>query len=367
MEMVENLIVSTSGKTYPVYIGNGIRSKIYELLKSELEHVSSFLILSDRVVAPFYLEDLTKSLAPFGKRIGSFVVPSGEEAKSINTYYDCLTCALESGLDRNSLIIALGGGVIGDLAGFVAATYMRGIPFIQVPTTLLAHDSAVGGKTAINHPLGKNMIGAFHQPEAVIYDIDTLSTLPKLQWRSGFAEMIKHAFIKDASFFEWLKDHIRTLSDLKEEKLVYALKKGIEIKANVVSIDEKESGLRAILNFGHTLGHAVEAEVGYGQITHGDAVAIGMQFALKVSEDFYHVDLNLTGIRSWMDGFGFPKLPNELSPEKLLQRMKTDKKAVAGKVRMILMRKIGHVESVLLDDEWLLGQLIDFLERGWER
>src|SRR6185312_13145009 len=191
-------------------------------------------------------------------------VPSGEQAKQFPIYEACLTFALENGLDRKSCIIAFGGGAVGDLAGFVAATYMRGIAFLQVPTTLLAHDSAVGGKVAINHPLGKNMIGAFHQPEAVVYHTPFLQSLPEKEWRSGYAEVIKHALIGDVELYHWLKEEVQTLADLRDEKLIHILTKAIPVKANVVSQDETEKGVRAHLNFGHTLGHALEKEIGYG-------------------------------------------------------------------------------------------------------
>ena len=195
--------------------------------------------------------------------------------------------ALDFKLDRHSLILALGGGAVGDLSGFVAATFMRGIPFIQIPTTILAHDSAVGGKVAINHPAGKNMIGAFYQPEAVVYDIDFLKSLPEHEIRSGFAEVIKHGLIQDPSFYHWLKENILSIDMMiSDENLIHFLSRGVEIKSAIVEEDEKETGIRAYLNFGHTLGHAIEAELGYGKLTHGEAVVIGMLYALQLSEKY---------------------------------------------------------------------------------
>lgn len=350
------LQISTESKTYPLYIGSGIRFEIQSYIDELERNFSSVFIITDSNVEPLFLNDIKTSLKKFGK-VYSYVVPSGEEAKSFDIFYDCLTYALEQELDRKSLLIALGGGVVGDLAGFVAATYMRGIPFIQMPTTLLAHDSSVGGKVAINHPLGKNMIGVFYQPETVIYDTEMLLTLSDEEWRSGFAEVIKHALIWDKEFYEWLKAEIRTLSDLRDEKLQYALAKGISVKAQVVAQDEKESGIRAYLNFGHTLAHAIEAKLGYGKVSHGDAVAMGMLFAIRLSEEYYQKDLQLTQFREWFKQYQFPKIPKKLDPDALLQLMKKDKKAHSGSIRMILMKNIGEVETVKLDDEFVLNML----------
>src|SRR5690606_6294122 len=273
---MDQLTISTKSKTYPMYIGTDILGQLPQVIKDTCQSVSKVLVISDEAVADIYLEKVISILHQQYDKPLSFIIPAGESAKSFDMYYQCQTYALEQGLDRSSVILALGGGVVGDLAGFVAATFMRGIPFIQIPTTLLAHDSAVGGKVAINHELGKNMIGAFHQPNAVLYDIDLMKSLPKIELRSGFAEVIKHGLIWDPDFYNWLTEEITSLDDLQGEKLQYAVLKGVSVKAKVVSEDEQEKGLRAILNFGHTLGHAIEAESGYGKITHGDGVAIGM-------------------------------------------------------------------------------------------
>lgn len=353
---MEMLTISTSSRDYPLYIGDQLRFEIQSYIQALRSDVSSILIITDTNVEPLFLNDIKNALTDF-THIYAYVVPSGEEAKSFSVFYDCLTFALEHELDRKSLVIALGGGVVGDLSGFVAATYMRGIPFIQMPTTLLAHDSSVGGKVAINHPLGKNMIGAFYQPEAVVYDTDMLLTLPEDEWRSGFAEVIKHALIWDEPFYEWLKAEIHSLDDLRGEKLQYALAKGIGVKAEVVSQDEKESGIRAYLNFGHTLAHAIEAGLGYGTMSHGDAVAIGMLFAIRVSEEYYQKNLQLDAFRSWFKQYGFPEIPKSLEAETLLQLMKKDKKAQAGSLRFVLMKNIGEVETVKVDDEFILKLL----------
>ncbi len=358
---METLTISTASKTYPLYIGDRIRFEIQSFINDLNINFSSILIITDSNVEPLFLNDIKASLTDF-ENIYSYVVPGGEEAKSFSVFYDLLTYALQNELDRKSLVIALGGGVIGDLAGFVAATYMRGISFIQMPTTLLAHDSSVGGKVAINHPLGKNMIGAFYQPEAVLYDTDMLLTLPEEQWRSGFAEVIKHALIWDSEFYNWLRTEIHTLADLRGEKLQYALAKGISVKAQVVEQDEKESGIRAYLNFGHTLAHAIEAGLGYGKMSHGDAVAIGMLFAIRVSEEYYGINLNLPKFKEWFKQYNFPQIPKKLEADPLLQLMKKDKKAQSGSLRMVLMKTIGEVETVKVDDEFILKILKKELE-----
>jgi 3-dehydroquinate synthase len=352
--------IETPSKRYEVYIGDGIIRSLGSIVQRTCENVSSVLIITDETVASLYLEHV-HSVLERTYRVYTHIIPSGEEAKSFEQFYACHTAALTYGLDRDSLIVALGGGVVGDLAGFVAATYMRGIRFIQVPTTILAHDSAVGGKTAINHPLGKNMIGAFYQPELVLYDISLLNSLPEREVRSGFAEVIKHALIYDRSFFGWLQAKIHTLSDLRGENLQYALKKGIEIKAAIVAQDEKEAGIRAHLNFGHTLGHALESELGYGAITHGDAVALGMLFAIFVSERFYKRPLFYSSFFHFFNHYGFPtSIPAHLSPEKLLLKMKGDKKAKGNMVRMVLMEEIGKVRVEQISDEQILTFLQQF-------
>lgn len=361
---METIIIQTSSKQYPLYIGSGIIENICEIIQKTRLSISSIFIISDEKVASLHLSRVEKLLVE-NYQVFTKIVESGEVAKSFQNYYDCQTAALEYGLDRNSLIIALGGGVIGDLAGFVAATFMRGIPFIQVPTTLLAHDSSVGGKVAINHPLGKNMIGAFYQPEAVVYDVDFLLTLPESEIRSGFAEVIKHGLIGDRHFYEWLHTNIHTLSDLNVNKLLYSIKKGIAVKAKIVAQDERESGKRAFLNFGHTLAHAIEAEMGYGKISHGDAVAIGMMFALKVSEDYYDVSLNCEVVKNWFTSLTFPtSIPKGLCAEQLFYRMKHDKKAQSGQIRMVLLKDIENVVVLGMDDEYIQTQLEHFIKLG---
>jgi 3-dehydroquinate synthase len=358
---MEQILIETKTKQYPLFLGEGIIESLPDILRQlSFSKGTKLLIITDKTLEQLYLSKLCALLAN-DYDVYTYVIPSGEEAKSFEQYYACQTAALQYGLDRKSLILAFGGGVVGDLAGFVAATYMRGIPYIQIPTTLLAHDSAVGGKVAINHPLGKNMIGAFYQPEAVVYDIAFLRSLPEKELRSGFAEVIKHALIRDRDFYQWLRQEIRELADLKGERLQYCIKKGIEVKASVVREDEKETGVRAHLNFGHTLGHALENELGYGAMTHGDAVALGMLFAIFVSERVYNISLDYDRFSSWFRTYGFPvSIPKQLNINRLLEKMKGDKKVRAGTVRMVLLKDIGMAEIKPLDDETLLALLRKF-------
>lgn len=356
---METVQIQTKSKQYPVYIGSGVTSGLQTFIKENMPEVSSILIITDQTVGNLYLSTLKSELSDL--ETACFIVPSGETAKTFEVYYDCLTYALEQKLDRKSLIISFGGGVVGDLSGFVAASYMRGIPFIQVPTTILAHDSAVGGKVAINHPLGKNMIGAFHQPEAVFYDLNFLSSLPIKEKRSGFAEIIKHALIQDPAFYEWIRSNVTDLDDLAGETLQHALVRGIEIKGSIVTEDEKETGVRAFLNFGHTLGHAIEAECGYGVISHGEAVIIGMIFALKLSKRMTGLVFNESEFTSWLVKLGYQvTIPDGLSPEHLLNRMKQDKKSVAQKVRFVLLDKVGKARLYEISDDVLLKDITDF-------
>lgn len=358
---METLQINTKTKQYPLFIGENLRFRIEELLPSHVKMtVTSILIITDDTVAPLYLDDVLQSLKKY-QYVYEYVIPSGEASKSFQIYYDIQGFALQKGLDRRSLIIALGGGVVGDLAGFVAATFMRGIPFVQVPTTLLAHDSSVGGKVAINHPLGKNMIGAFYQPEAVIYDTSTLLSLPDHEWRSGFAEVIKHGFIWDKDFLTWLQNTIESFTQIRGSLAKQLLVRSISVKKAVVEEDETEKGIRAFLNFGHTLGHAIETNAGYGKMTHGEAVVIGMVFALFVSEDYFEVDFHIPSITEWLKKYNYNiNLPKELSVEDLICAMKKDKKSEEGIVRMVLLREIGNSEVVSISEERLTKLLANF-------
>ncbi|SDY87161.1 3-dehydroquinate synthase [Evansella caseinilytica] len=351
------LHVHSSQHTYPIIIEPGCRKRTFAFIDQYITRKpTKYLIITDDNVAPLYLEDVVHSF-PSSETVETYVVPSGEQSKSFKQYEETVTAALKYRLDRRSLIIALGGGVVGDLAGFVAASYMRGIPFIQIPTTLLAHDSSVGGKVGINHSLGKNMVGAFHQPSLVLYDPEALLSLPEREWRSGFAEVIKHGFIADKDLLEWLVTHVTSFQEWDMDILSEMLYRSIQVKANIVQEDEKEQGVRAFLNFGHTLGHAIEAEAGYGAITHGEAVAIGIVYALRLSEKCFEVNLQSAPYLEKLKSLGYQlDIPKQLSADGLLERMSVDKKAYNQVIRFVLLKAIGKPVvqgmsgTVLLDE-----------------
>lgn len=360
---MQQIKINTRTKTYPVYIGHGAIKMLGEILKQDSGVYTSVMVITDETVAQLHLPYFRKQAGL--ERIVEKIVPAGEKAKTFDVYYDCLSSALENKLDRKSLIISFGGGAVGDLAGFVAATYMRGIRFIQIPTTILAHDSAVGGKVAINHPLGKNMIGAFHQPEAVVYDLDFINSLPEKEVRSGFAEVIKHSLISDKKFYKWLATEIDSLNNINDKQLLEFLTKGIQIKGSVVAEDERETGIRAYLNFGHTLGHAIEAESGYGKVTHGEAVAIGMVFALQLSKVLLGLSFSIEEFKSWLNSLGYrTSMPAGLSADRLISRMKQDKKAVSETVRFVLLKEVGSPILAEVEGDVLLENLKIFEEEG---
>jgi 3-dehydroquinate synthase len=356
---METIHIQTESKNYNVFVGEGVRKELGTFLVNHFSGLTRILIITDETVAKLHLEKLLIELKSFDPVI--FTAPSGEKAKTFEVYYAALSTALENRLDRKSVILSFGGGAVGDLAGFVAASFMRGIPFIQIPTTILAHDSAVGGKVAINHPLGKNMIGAFHQPEAVFYDLEFLKTLPAHEIRSGFAEVIKHALIDDSDFFDWLKNNVEDLQTLPMELLSESLIRGIKVKGKIVGQDEKETGIRAYLNLGHTLGHAIESEMGYGNFTHGEAVMIGMIFALKVSKQLLELSFNIEEFIDWIEGLGYEsKIPDNLAYEKLINKMKQDKKSVRHSIRFVLLEQLGLPILKEVSEPVLLDQLNSF-------
>jgi 3-dehydroquinate synthase len=343
---MKKLIVDLAERSYPIYIGDGLLQNAAAYFeKHQLSKASPLLIVSDEAVAPFYLEPLQNNLQQGGFQAVTYTVPSGEKSKSLGMLEDIVGAALEAGLDRKSAVVALGGGVVGDLAGFVAASYMRGVRFVQIPTTILAHDSSVGGKVAVNHPLAKNIIGAFHQPEFVLYDTATLRSLPPREVRAGLAEMIKHGLIWDADFVRWLEEHAEKLLALDSEALQYGLYKGCQVKSFVVSADERENDLRAILNLGHTIGHALEAVAGYGELVHGEAISIGMVGAAKLAlrlgypEEIYAVTKRI------LKKFELPvTLPKHLDTDAIMKAMMHDKKFKEGKMVFIVPTAIGKVE-----------------------
>jgi len=354
---MESLWIQTKTGQYPVYIGKGLRHRLSELIQG---NPTAFFVITDDKVAPHYLDDVMQALEKVSP-VYSYTVPAGEPAKSFVVYKTLIDECVRLRLDRGAAIVALGGGVIGDLAGFTAATYLRGIDYIQMPTTLLAHDSSVGGKVGINHEEGKNLIGAFYPPQAVIYDTATLSTLPAREWRSGFVEMIKHAMLDSEMFLSELKERFQDESKLTVENIEPWLAKAIAVKANIVSQDEKEKGLRAVLNLGHTLGHALEKEAGYGSWSHGEAVAVGLLFALKLSEAHYGIQLDTNGIRAWFLKLGLRvRLPEDIDRHRLIQRMYQDKKRKGETLRFILLKKYGQPVIQSLPESVVSKHLEDF-------
>jgi 3-dehydroquinate synthase len=337
---MESLSVALGSRSYPIHIGTGLISRA-ELYAPYLAGGSAAIVTND-VVAPLYLSRVRLALR--GARVTDIVVPDGEQAKSWETLNRVFDALLEARCGRDTLIVALGGGVIGDLAGFAAAVYQRGVAFVQVPTTLLAQvDSSVGGKTAINHALGKNMIGAFHQPRAVISDVATLDTLPERELRSGLAEVIKHGLALDAAFVEWLEKNMEALLARQREALIHAVRRSCELKARIVAEDERESGARALLNFGHTFGHAIEAATGYGTWLHGEAVAAGMVMAVELSALMGHLKkTEVSRVRALLQRAGLPVTGPALAPEALLELMAVDKKAAKGRTRFVLLEAIGR-------------------------
>lgn len=353
---MKKLSVTTFSHDYPIYIGEGLRFKIQYYLSQKYTHI---FIVTDDVIARLYLDDVLKGLD--NRNVHSFQVPAGETSKSIDMFYKLQTELLNHHLDRKSLIIALGGGVVGDLAGFVAATYMRGIDYVQVPTTILAHDSSVGGKVAINHELGKNMIGNFYAPKAVIYDVETLQSLPQAEIRSGYAELIKEAYIANEAFLQQLLT--LNLSLISTERLKAHLFAGIKVKANIVERDERESSIRKFLNFGHTLAHALETELGYGKVTHGEAVAIGMLFALHVSEAQCDQTLYSEQLYAWLRKNQYPLHLFNANIDSLIAHMKHDKKVTDQGIQMVLLKHVGSPEVVQLTENQIRYALVDF-EKG---
>lgn len=355
---MQTVDIQTPSKSYPVFIGDDAVESLPNFINQMDLQVGKIMIITDEKVAGLHLQKLKQQLALTDIPFCEYIVPEGEHAKTFEVFFQCHSFALSENLNRRSMIIALGGGAVGDVAGFVAGTFMRGIPFIQVPTTLLAHDSAVGGKVAINHPQGKNMIGVFHQPEAVFYDLSFLNTLPAKELRSGFAEVVKEALIQDGEFYRWLLSTVNNLNELTEDQLLHMVKRGIEIKAAIVAEDEKETGVRAYLNLGHTLGHAIEGLLGYGEISHGEAVMIGTIFALHLSREKLQLDLDLDKFIDWVGSLGYETVVSEdCSKADLLAFMKRDKKTVSEVVTFVLLQKVGNPELVNIQDSEILEKL----------
>ena len=328
--------IALADRGYPIYIGAG-------LLTQHLPQ-NRVALITDTTVAALYLATVANALSAAGVSVNPVIVPSGEQHKDWSTLNAVFDALLANRCERKTTLVALGGGVIGDLAGFAAATYLRGVPFIQLPTTLLAQvDSSVGGKTAINHPRGKNLIGAFYQPLAVIADTAALNTLPDRELRAGLAEVIKYGLIRDPAFFAWLENNIDALLGRDPGALAYAISRSCENKAEVVAADEREeSGARALLNLGHTFGHAIEAGMGYGTWLHGEAVAAGIVIAARVSHDMGLISAaDILRIVALLERALLPVTAPDLGVERYLQLMGIDKKVEGGRIRFILLRGIG--------------------------
>lgn len=342
LKTMQTLKVGLAERSYPIYIGTDLLNQM-NLLMPFLTHKRA-AIVSNTTVAPLYLEQFKKLLEKNGVKVVSVILPDGEKYKTfetLNLIYDAL---LSNRCERNTPLIALGGGVIGDMTGYAAATYLRGVPFIQIPTTLLSQvDSSVGGKTGINHPLGKNMIGAFYQPQIVLADIATLNTLPDQELRAGMAEVIKYGLIRDLPFLEWLEVNMEKLLARDVDALQYAVVRSCENKSEVVGSDERESGNRALLNLGHTFGHAIENGMGYGVWLHGEAVAAGTMMAADLSQRMGWInEQDVTRVRQLFERAGLPVVAPHLGVEQYLQLMGLDKKVVDGQMRFILLKALGH-------------------------
>lgn len=340
--LTATLNVDLADRSYPIHIGPGLLAQ-GALVAGHLAQRKA-VIITNTVVAPLYLETLKSALTARQIGIDTIVLPDGEAHKDWQTLNQVFDALLMRRAERKTTLIALGGGVIGDLVGFAAAIFQRGAPFIQVPTTLLAQvDSSVGGKTAINHPLGKNMIGAFYQPRVVIADTDTLRTLPERELAAGLAEIIKYGLIGDIGFFEWLEANMDRLVARDPAALTHAIRVSCQNKATVVAADEREEGVRALLNFGHTFGHAIESGLGYGKWLHGEAVAAGMVIAAKVSHRMGLVDeTGVTRTVKLLQRAGLPVLGPRLGVERYLELMGHDKKVEGGKIRFVLLKTIGE-------------------------
>jgi len=334
--------VELQERRYPILIGNGLLQdeRSYPVKRGE-----RVMIVTNPTVAQFYLDTVTFALKKRGCEVDHVLLPDGEKYKTLESLNLIFTALLQGNHGRDTTIIALGGGVIGDVAGFAAASYQRGVRLIQIPTTLLSQvDSSVGGKTAVNHELGKNMIGAFYQPSMVIIDTHTLGTLPKREVNAGLAEVIKYGAILDYEFFEWLEAHIDDLVALNNESLQHCIARCCQIKADVVARDETEKGDRALLNLGHTFGHAIETHLGYGNWLHGEAVSTGMMMAAALSEQLGDISVaDVSRLEKLLARANLPTLsPDSMQPEDYLPHMMRDKKVLAGKLRLVLLKSLGQ-------------------------
>jgi 3-dehydroquinate synthase len=354
---VDTIKVKLGERSYPIHIGSGLLADP-ALLEQSIE-AEQVLVVSNEIVAPLYLARIEQALAK--RRLRTIVLPDGERHKTIDTFSKLIDELIDAGFHRDACLFALGGGVVGDVAGFAAASYQRGIDFVQIPTTLLAQvDSSVGGKTAVNHTRAKNMIGAFYQPRAVLTDTDTLRTLPAREFAAGLAEVIKYGLIVDADFFSWLEGHIEALIALDTDALRHAIRRSCEIKAEIVAADERERGQRALLNLGHTFGHALETIGRYERWLHGEAVAIGMSLAARTSHALGLVDRqDCERIDALLRRAGLPIEAPDVDADEVLSRMQLDKKAGRSGLKLILLEAIGRGVVAPAPDEKLLERVLE--------
>jgi 3-dehydroquinate synthase len=356
--VLHRIPIELGERSYQINIGTGLLADAATW--AAVPPSAQALIVTNTKVAPLYATQLVQVLSDLHSAVHVVALPDGEEHKNwqtLNLIYDAL---LRHACDRKTVVYALGGGVVGDMTGFAAASYMRGVPFVQVPTTLLAQvDSSVGGKTAINHPLGKNMIGAFYQPRLVVCDLDTLATLPDREFSAGLAEVIKYGPIADMAFLDWLGANVQALMARQTQALAHAVRRSCEIKAWVVGQDEREAGLRAILNFGHTFGHAIEAGLGYGKWLHGEAVGCGMVMALHLSQRLGLIDAAFVDrITALLRMAGLPTVGPALGADRYLELMRVDKKAEAGEIRFVVIDRPGSAAVRVAPDD-LVRQVIE--------
>lgn len=354
--------VELGDRTYPIYIGSGLLAG-GDLLRKHVPG-NTALVVTNETVAPLYLDRVVAALSEGGEiRVEVVILPDGEEHKNMDVLMKVFDKALDARLDRQTTFVALGGGVIGDMTGFAAASYQRGVHFVQIPTTVMAMvDSSVGGKTGVNHPAGKNMIGAFYQPRCVLIDTDTLSTLPDREYASGMAEVVKYGLIRDADFFEWQEKNVDALAARDDDVVVTAIERSCVNKAQVVALDEKEGGVRATLNLGHTFGHAIETGIGYGEWLHGEAVSVGMAMAADMSERLGWIDESVTArTLDLLKKFNLPvDVPECMTVETFEKLMAVDKKAANGKLRLILLKgDLGGCVFTADFDKQTLAETLD--------
>ncbi len=357
---MKTLTVDLGNRSYPIYIGEHIltTSEYYVNYLGK-----QALIVTNETVAPLYLDKLKQQLQQANIVYDTVILPDGEQYKTLSTYEKILDTLLEKKHSRKTTVIALGGGVIGDMAGFAAATYQRGVFFVQIPTTLLAQvDSSVGGKVAVNHSLGKNMIGAFYQPQCVIADTSVLTTLPPREFSAGMAEVIKYGLIRDQAFLIWLEKNIKKLMQQSTEEITYAIEQSCHNKAKIVAEDEFESGVRALLNLGHTFGHALETGFGYGVLLHGEAVAIGMVLAAQFSQQLGLLEANdVQQVIDLCKDAGLPtEVPAGITADEMLVHMSRDKKVEDNKIRLVLLKSLGEA---FITDDYSLAELKIFLTK----